>query len=164
MFQVNVQSAELLSPKSVVPLKNWTLVREWPLAVTAAARLIEAGAVKVAPGAGEVKAMTGGGLMLTTKLVVAHKDWSQTVKAIVVVPTWPGAGVNVTVRFVPVPPRRILVLGRRVGLEETAVTVRFVAGISASPTVKDSGDSVVPAFPIWSGILEMIGGVLALGV
>ncbi len=46
------------------------------------------------------------------------------------------AGVAVTVRFEPLPPKLILLVGTRAGFEELADMMRFVTGVSASPIVK----------------------------
>ena len=96
----------------------------WPLAVTVAARLTEAGAVKLAPVAGEVSDTTGAakGLTVRVKLVLVLSKPSLTVRVIVAVPVCPLAGVTVTERLAPLPPKTILTLGTRVGLEELAVT------------------------------------------
>src|SRR5439155_1510426 len=58
-------------------------------------------------------------------LVLALRDPSLTVSVIVAVPTWPLAGVTVTVRFPPLPPNTMFALGTSVGLEELADTVKI---------------------------------------
>src|SRR6267143_5987399 len=69
--------------------------------------------------------MVGGSLTAFTvrlKKVLALVTPSLTVSLMAAVPLWSGAGVMVTVRFVPKPLTTMLVVGPMVGLEETAVT------------------------------------------
>src|SRR3974377_988318 len=88
--------------------------------------------------------MVGGLFVGTTtfnrKLVLAvAPPPSVTVSVTVAVPVWFGAGVRVTVRFEPLPPKEMLALGSKVAFEDTPIITRFVAGVSRSPTVKASG-------------------------
>ena len=55
-----------------------------------------------------------------TKLVAAVAWLSLTVTVIVAVPLWFAAGVTVTVRFAPVPPKTMLATGTRVVLDVAA--------------------------------------------
>ena len=99
---------------------------------------------------------------LRRKLVPAVAVPSLTVTVIVVVPVWPVAGVIVIVRFVPDPPKTMLVLGTSVVFDEVPVTLRFAGAVSASPTVKPIGPTTVLTAVAWFGILEMVGGVLGV--
>ncbi len=76
-----------------------------------------------------------GGLTVNKKLVLAVREPSLTVRVIVALPVRPVAGVTVTVRLVPLPPRTMLAVGTRVGLEDPRETVKFVAEVWVSPTV-----------------------------
>jgi len=60
---------------------------------------------------------------------------SLTVTVMVALPVLPDAGVTVTVRFAPEPPSTMLAVGTKVVEEEVLVSVRFAAGVSASPIV-----------------------------
>ena len=62
---------------------------------------------------------------------------------IVAVPDWLAAGVTRTVRLVPEPPKTILLLGTKVGLEDDLDRTRLVAGVSASPITKGIGGVAV---------------------
>src|SRR5437867_6410239 len=103
-----------------------------------------------------------GALTVRVKLVLALRVPSLTVSVIVAVPTWPLAGVTVTVRFPPLPPNTMFALGTSVGLEELADTVRLVSGVRASLTVKASGPVEPPALMVRLAMLERVGGVLTL--
>ena len=63
-------------------------------------------------------------------------DPSDTVIVMVEVPLWLPAGVIITVRFAPVPPKTMLASGTTVALLDAAVNVRPAGGDSASPNVK----------------------------
>ena len=75
------------------------------------------------------------GLTVRTKVSVAVLVPSLTVTVIVVVPIWPLAGVTVTVRFPPLPPKTMLAFGTKVVLLELLFRVRLLSGVSASATV-----------------------------
>src|SRR3954466_9736890 len=60
---------------------------------------------------------------------------SVTVIVIVELPLCPAAGVMVTVRLAPLPPKTILLVGARVGLDDCAERRRLATGVSASPIV-----------------------------
>src|ERR1051326_6674081 len=76
-------------------------------------------------------------------------------------PAWPGAGVTVTVRLLPEPPKRMFALGTRLVLADEEPRVRLEAGDSASPMVKGIGWVVVPGCVLVAGTEEMTGAVLA---
>ena len=65
-----------------------------------------------------------------------------------------------TVRFAPEPPKVMLVFGTRVVFEEVAVSVRFSAGVPASPTVKGISPVGVLTPVLWSGMSEIVGATL----
>src|SRR5207247_174308 len=79
----------------------------------------------------------------------------------VAVPVWLRAGVTVTVRLAPDPPKTMLATGTKVGLEEAPETIRLPAAVCESPTV--SVISVVAGFcaVVWSAMVEMVGAVFA---
>ena len=87
---------------------------------------------------------------------------SVTVSVTVAVPHCPAAGVTVTVRLAPDPPRAIPAVGSRVRFEETAVTVRSAARVSASPTVKLIGPDEPPVGTVTSATSEIVGGALTV--
>ena len=86
---------------------------------------------------------------------------SETYKVIVVCPCALPAGVIVTVRFVSLPLKTILLVGTRPVLEEPLQTVRLLAGVSASCTVNAMGPAAVLAGVVWLAIAEMSGAVFA---
>lgn len=61
---------------------------------------------------------------------------SLTVIVIKATPVRPDAGITVTFRLVPLPPKTMFELGTRDGLLELADNVRLEAAVSASPIVK----------------------------
>ena len=69
---------------------------------------------------------------------------SVTVSVMVAFPYCPAAGVTVTVRLAPLPPRAMLLTGTRLVLEEAAATVRLAAAVSTSPTVKANAAVALP--------------------
>src|SRR5438067_5281036 len=78
-------------------------------------------------------------LTLRTKVSLVVNDPSLTVTAIVVEPDLFAAGVTVTVRFDPLPPKVILPLGTSTESEDEPVTTKLEAAVSASPMTKLSG-------------------------
>ena len=85
---------------------------------------------------------------------------SLTVRVIVAVPLWFAAGVTVTVRFAPPPPRTRLASGTSVWSEEVAVTIRLAAAVSTSPTVTASAPVAVSSVVVWSATSLIVGGSL----
>ena len=75
-------------------------------------------------------------LTVSTKGSLAVSEPSLTVTVIVAVPDCPTAGVTVTVRLAPLPPKTTLATGAKVGFEEAALSTRLEAAVSTSPTVK----------------------------
>src|SRR5215470_6120016 len=100
-------------------------------------------------------------LTVSTKLVLVLAWPSLTVIVTVLVPNWLAAGVSVTVRFAPLPPKTMFAFGSSVWLDELPLSVRLAAGVSASPTVKLIGPTVVPVVVAWLLIAEIVGAVLA---
>ena len=93
--------------------------------------------------------MTGAGAVTErVKLEFAERVPSLTVRVMVAEPDWPEAGMMVTVRLAPLPPSAIFALGTSVVLEEAPLTERLPAAVCASPTVKLSGPTVVPALVV----------------
>src|SRR6266568_5508443 len=78
-------------------------------------------------------------LTVNTKLSLAVRLPSLTVTVMVAVPVWLEAGVTVTVRFAPEPPKTMLALGTKVGLEEAPETIRLPAAVCPSPIVNGIG-------------------------
>ena len=81
---------------------------------------------------------------VTRKDVFVVSCPSLTVRVILVVPVCPGAGVIVTVRLDPLPPKTMFAFGTSVTFVEVPFTVRLAAAVSASPTVNASGPTGVP--------------------
>ena len=82
-----------------------------------------------------------------------------TVRVMVVVPLCPEAGVTVTVRAAPVPPRTILAVGTSVVLLEVPVTVSEVSGSSTSANTKANAPVEDPVGTVWFAMEEMVGGI-----
>src|SRR5690349_19658662 len=60
---------------------------------------------------------------------------SLTLTVIVAMPVWLLAGVTVTVRLLPLPPKTTLFVGTSMGFEDVLPKVRLPAGVCASLTV-----------------------------
>src|SRR6266568_2422015 len=110
-----------------------------------------------------VGAVFGVALTVNTKLLLAVRLPSLTVTVMVEVPVWLRAGVMVTVRLAPEPPKTMLAPGTKVGLEEAPETIRLPAAVCASPTVKAIGAEAKFWLVDRSAMLEIVGGVLAPG-
>src|SRR4051812_41970243 len=105
--------------------------------------------------------MVNVGVTVSTKLSEALPPLpSLTVMVIVVVPVWFAAGVMVTVRLAPLPPKLMLALGTSVVLDEDPASVRLAAGVWASPTVKGIVPVPIPFKVLRSAMLLIVGGVL----
>jgi len=74
-------------------------------------------------------------MTVSIKLSDAVNVPSLTVTVMAVVPVAPAAGVTVTVRFAPLPPKTIFPFGTNATLVELPLNVRLVTGVSGSPTV-----------------------------
>src|SRR5438034_11110733 len=91
-------------------------------------------------GAGTVKV----GLTESVKVWLAvPPSASVTVMVTSAVPDWPAAGVSVTVRLPPLPPKVMLALGNSVGLLDAADNSKDPAAVSASLIVKLIGPFAV---------------------
>ena len=87
---------------------------------------------------------------------------SVTNNVMVATPLWLAAGVTVTVRFEPLPPKTIPPCGTRFVFDEVAVTVRFDAGVSKSPMVKVSGGADTLGKVVLSVTSEIVGRALVI--
>ena len=121
-----------------------------PAAVSASPTVTASAPVPVSSGtvcgpSAEIVGAVLGPVTVSRKLVEAVAWLSLTVTVIVAVPVWFGAGVTVTVRLAPVPPKTMLATGTRVELVVAPVSVRLPAAVSASPTVSANGPTAVPA-------------------
>src|SRR5215470_18415459 len=87
-----------------------------------------------------VGAVLDDGVTVNRKEVLALLVPSLTVMVMVAVPDWPAAGVTVTVRLAPEPPKTMLALGTRVGLEELPLRERLASGVSGSLMVNGRGE------------------------
>src|SRR6266481_3940611 len=100
-------------------------------------------------------------LTVRTKFVlVKPKLVSLTEIVMLAVPNWFAAGVTVTVRLLPLPPKTMLAGGTRVGLEELELKVSSVAGVVSSPTVNGMAAVEVSSLTVWAAIPLMVGGTL----
>src|SRR5216117_3067911 len=69
----------------------------------------------------------------TNELLADAPSPSSTVMVIAVVPDWLAAGIRVTVRLGPLPPKTMFASGTKPGLDERPLTVKLPAGVSKSP-------------------------------
>src|SRR5437870_9003187 len=79
------------------------------------------------------------GSTVTRKLVLALAMPSLTLTVISVLPTSCSAGTTIIVRFESEPPKRILLLGTREGLDDAAESLMLAASNRESPMLKESG-------------------------
>ena len=103
-------------------------------------------------GAGRVRT-------LNWKTLLVLSVPSLTVIVMFATPACPGSGVTVTVRLPLLPPNTMSAGSTRVGLSELPDSVRFAAGVSASPTVNGIAGVVASTAIIRFVMLEMVGGV-----
>ena len=99
-----------------------------------------------------ITAIIGGAFPLPTvrtKLSLAELTPSLTVIVIVVVPDCPAFGVTVTVRFVPLPPKTMLLVGTMDVPEEAAVRTRLELAVTGLLIVKGSGPVLVLTGMVW---------------
>ena len=84
---------------------------------------------------------------------------SVTLTVIVDVPKRLATGVTVMVRSAPLPPKTTLFTGISLVFDDVAVSLRFAAGVSTSPTVMAIGPvpPTVSSSIIWSPISETVG-------
>jgi len=74
-------------------------------------------------------------------------------------PAWPLAGVSVTVRSLPLPPKTMLPFGTSPEFAELPETVRLPADVSRSSTVKSRAGVAVSDTVLVGGMLEITGAV-----
>ena len=97
---------------------------------------------------------------VATNVVVAMSPFSSvTVTVMFEEPVCPGAATSVMVRLAPAPPNVMPEDGNNDVFAETAVRMRLLGLVSASPTVMFNGPNVPQ--PVWAEILEIVGGVCA---
>src|ERR1019366_3493146 len=94
--------------------------------------------------------------------VAVSPPTSVNVTEMAALPGWLGAGVSVTVRFEPLPPKTMFWTGTKPGFEEVAVTARLSGGDSESPTVKGNGPAVVSWKMVTLVMAETTGAVLEM--
>src|SRR5216117_1392592 len=78
-----------------------------------------------------------------------------------VTPAWPVAGVTMTVRLAPLPPKAMLPLGTKVVFDDMPDTVRLPAGVSRSLMVKLIAGVGVLRSVLVKERLEITGAVLS---
>src|SRR3954471_7805629 len=103
-------------------------------------------------------------LTVTRKLAPALALPSLTVTVTIALPNWFVAGLTVTVRFAPLPPKTMFPFGIRDEREEVPVTVSALAAVSASPMVNGMAGVAASSLMVWSAIVVMVGGVLGGGL
>src|ERR1035437_5550087 len=103
----------------------------------------------------------GEGVTITAKMELAVFVPSLTVIVMGATPAWPPAGVTVTVRLLPLPPKTMLALGTKAVLAEVADRARLAAGVSRSATVNPMGGAAVFRSVLVREIAEIAGAVLA---
>ena len=86
---------------------------------------------------------------------------SLTVTVIVAVPNWLAAGVAVSVRAAPEPPKTRFVLGMSVGSEDVAATVSEPAAVSTSPIVTASAPVALSSAMLVSAMSVIVGASFA---
>src|SRR5690349_21174320 len=112
--------------------------------------------------------ITGGSL---TGVTVRAKDElarpncaSWTVIVMMPEPLWLDAGVIVTVRLAPLPPKTMFCAGTSSGSEQEPFSVRLAGAVCASPIVKAIGPTAVSSGVVRAVIAEMVGAVFAVGL
>src|ERR1041385_3518772 len=106
----------------------------------------------------EMLEMTGRPLIVrTNEVLLVPPSPSAAVIVMVTTPHWSDGGMTVTVRLVPVPPRKIRFAGTSTGSLEAAESSKLAAGVSASSTVKLIGPSASSWKMDWPGMCERMG-------
>ena len=98
---------------------------------------------------------------VTTKVSLVVAVPSLTVTVIVAVPNWLAAGVAVSVRAAPEPPKTRFALGISVGSEDVAATVSEPAAVSTSPIVTASAPVALSSEVVVSAMSEIVGASFA---
>ena len=99
-------------------------------------------------------------VMVSVKLLLALNCPSLTTTVTAVTPDCPAAGVTVTVRLEPLPPKAMLPGGTSVAFAAEPLTVRLPAGVFASLTVNGLAAVGVPSVVDWFASALMTGGEL----
>src|SRR5206468_387706 len=94
----------------------------------------------------------------TNDLLADAPSESATVMAIVAVPDWFAAGIRVSVRLGPLPPKTIFPSGLTLQRRSSDLTVKLSAVLSTSPMENGMAAVGVSSYMDWSGTLEMVGG------
>src|SRR6266511_3277723 len=158
-----------LPPKTMLPLCTNVGLDELPLTVRLPAAVSTSPTVKlIAPvwvsslivwlARFEIVGASFTALTVSPKLVFVLDCPSLTVSVIVAEPFWLVAGVTVTVRLAPLPPKTMLPLGASVGVDELPLTVKLPAAVSASPTVKLIAPVGASSLMVWFAMFEIVGG------
>src|SRR3954454_15283539 len=87
---------------------------------------------------------------------------SWTVIVMIPEPLWLTAGVMMTVRLAPLPPKTIFCAGTSKGLEQEPFKVRLAGAVCASPMVKAIGPTAVSSGVVRLVMAEIVGAVLAI--
>ena len=78
-------------------------------------------------------------------------------------PFWLSAGVTVTVRLLPAPPKTMFAFGTRFVFEDKPDKVNKVAGVAESPTVNGMAAVGVSSAVTWLVMAETVGMTLPVG-
>src|SRR3989442_10378624 len=97
-------------------------------------------------------------LTASTNASLALFTPSLTLTVIVASPVCPAAGLTVTVRLAPLPPKTMLLVGTSVAFDEFLLNVRLPTGVSTSPTVKLNGPVELFTLIVWFAMLDIVGG------
>src|SRR5882672_4212801 len=98
-----------------------------------------------------------GAITVRTKLALAVRDSSLTDTVMFAVPACPAAGVTVTDRLDPLPPKEIFPSGTSVGFEEAPAKFKFPTGVSTSPIVKLIGPVDASCLIVRLAISDIVG-------
>src|SRR5215216_2636189 len=79
----------------------------------------------------------------------------------VAVPNRLAAGVTVTVRLLPLPPKPMFAAGTRLVFDELPASVSAEAAVWASPIVNGTGPATAFSFVVTFAMAEIVGGVFA---
>src|SRR5260221_10967408 len=104
-------------------------------------------------------------LTVRTKFVlVKPKLVSLTEIVMLAVPNRFAAGVTVTVRLLPLPPKTMLDTGARTGLDDCAASTSRLAGVVSSPIVNGMAGVGVSSAVVRLAMAERLGAALAKGL
>ncbi len=149
-FGTNVVSLELaLTVRDVVVVSTSPIVKE--IALVAVSSFVVCAAIS------EIVGVSFTAVTVNTNVSVAVNVPSLTVTVIVAEPDKFAAGVTVTVRFAPEPPKTIFAFGTNVVSLELPLTVKDVVVVSKSPIVKEIALVAVSSFTVTSAMLLIVG-------